>query len=289
VKYAFVDRQRAHWPVVTLCGVVGVSVSGYYASKLRPVREDESGTVSRIWAIHRRSGGAYGWPRVWRSLRAQGVEISKERTRLLMQQHSIRGLGRRRYGVKTKSVQQEVVVANVLNRQFNPLRENEVWTGDITYIRTAEGWLFLALILDLYSRKIVGYALADHLRTTLPLEALRRAQLARRPKPGLLFHSDRGCQYVSQEYRYALAQMGAQPSVSRAGECWDNAPSESCFGSLKVERVHQAKYASIEAAKIDLIDWICWYNTERLHSTLGYLSPATFEQQNINKQNQMAA
>jgi putative transposase len=169
------------------------------------------------------------------------------------------------------------VVSNVLDRQFAAKELNQSWAGDITYIPTAEGWLFLAIVLDLASRKIVGYALADHMRAELAIEALQRAALKRRPSAGFIFHSDRGSQYTSQGFREVLQRFGGTASMSRKGNCWDNAPSESCFGSLKMERVYGAKYATMEEAKADVLDWLSWYNTARLHSSLDYQSPNQFE------------
>jgi putative transposase len=276
VKYAYIQRHSAQWDVATLCDLLAVSVSGYHAFDIRP-EADDTGVLTHIRAQHARSRGAYGCPRIWRSLRGAGIKIGKERTRKLMQTHGIRGRQKRQFVRTTQRDHADPVVANVLNRDFRPAAVNQAWAGDITYIPTAEGWLFLAIVLDLASRKLIGYALADHMRTELALEALKRAAWSRKPREGFLFHSDQGSQYTSAAFRSALADFGGRASMSRRGNCWDNAPSESCFGSLKMERVYGARYATIEDAKADVLDWIRWYNTERLHSSLNFLSPIEFE------------
>jgi putative transposase len=276
VKYAYIKKHSAQWNVAVLCELLEVSTSGYHDFILRPAVDDETCLVTEIRAHHAHSRGAYGWPRIWRALQGAGIAIGKERTRCLMQKHGIRGRQKRQFVRTTQRDYQDPVAANVLDRNFNPSELNQVWAGDITYIPTAEGWLFLAIVLDLASRKIVGYALADHMRSELAIEALTRAAWGRRPTR-FLFHSDQGSQYTSMAFRAALAGFGGKASMSRRGNCWDNAPSESCFGSLKMERVYGAKYETRDRAKADVLDWLCWYNAERLHSSLGYRSPTRFE------------
>jgi len=277
VKYAYIQKHSVKWPVAVLCELLEVSTSGYHDFVGRPEPQDEVRLVTEMRAHHARSRGAYGCPRLWRALRGSGVVIGKERTRRLMQKHGIRGRQKRQYVRTTVRDHKDAVADNVLNRDFTPAQINQVWTGDITYIPTAEGWLFLAIVLDLASRKIVGYALADHMRSELAIEALTRAAWGRKPAAGFLFHSDQGSQYTSTDFRAALKRSGGEASMSRRGNCWDNAPSESCFGSLKTERVYGAKYATIEQAKTDVLDWLRWYNSERLHSSIGYRSPNDFE------------
>jgi putative transposase len=277
VKYAFIRDHAKRWCIEMMCRVLETSVSGYRDFMHRPVAEKRTRLLTHIRAVHERSRGAYGWPRVWRELLAQGVAISKECTRLLMKTHGLRGRQKRKFVVTTQRAAQDPVAQNVLDRGFDVTELNTVWAGDITYIPTAEGWLFLAVVLDLSSRLIVGYAMADHMRTELAIEALTRACWRRKPGAGFIFHSDQGSQYTSAAYRQTLSNFGGVASMSRKGNCWDNAPSESSFGSLKTERVHGAKYQTIEDAKQDVLDWITWYNTERLHSSLGYKSPAAFE------------
>jgi putative transposase len=181
MKYAYIQAQRAQWPVSLVCGLLKVSTNGYHAFIDRPKRDDELRCVTEIRACHARSKGAYGWPRIWRALTQSGLAIGKERTRRLMQKHGIRGRQKRQYVVTSVRDQHDPVASNVLDRRFNPVQINQVWTGDITYIPTAEGWLFLAIVLDLASRKIIGYALANHMRAVLAVEALRRATWARKP------------------------------------------------------------------------------------------------------------
>jgi putative transposase len=277
VKYAFIRDHADRWRVNVMCRVLETSVSGYRDFMRRPAAEEPICLLAHIRAAHQRSRGAYGWSRVWRTLRAQGVSISKERTRLLMRSHGIRGRHKRKFVVTTQRNAQDLVAPNVLDRRFEVAELNTVWAGDITYIPTVQGWLFLAVVLDLSSRLIVGYALAEHMRTELAIEALTRACWRRKPGAGFIFHSDQGSQYTSAAYRQTLSEFGGVASMSRKGNCWDNAPSESSFGSLKTERVHGAKYQTIAAAKQDVLDWITWYNTERLHSSLGFVSPAAFE------------
>ena len=272
-----------------MCRVLETSVSGYRDFMRRPVSEEPARLLAHIRAVHQRSRGAYGWPRVWRALLAQGVVISKECTRLLMKTDGLQGRQKRKFVVTTQRAAQDPVAQNVLDRRFDVIELNTVWAGDITYIPTAEGWLFLAVVLDLASRLIVGYAMADHMRTELAIEALTRACWRRKPGPGFIFHSDRGSQYTSAAYRQKLSEFEGVASMSRKGNCWDNAPSESSFGSLKTERVHGAKYQTIEEAKQDVLDWITWYNTERLHSTLGFKSPAAFEANMIQTHAAIAA
>jgi putative transposase len=195
-----------------------------------------------------------------------------------MQRHDIRGRHKRRYVKTTQRAQAEPVAENLLNRQFTPTAINQTWAGDITYIATDESWLFLATVIDLASRKLVGYALADHMGAELAIEAITRAAWRRKPPPGFIFHSDQGSQYTSAAFRETLRKLGGRPSMSRRGNCWDNAPSESLFGSLKTERILGNRYTSHDEAKADVLQWITWYNNERLHSTLGYLNPTEFEQ-----------
>jgi putative transposase len=278
VKYAYIQEHSAQWKVGMLCEMLEVSTSGYHAFVARPSAEGDTRLLTHIRAQHARSRGAYGWPRMWQAPRKDGIKIGKERTRVLMQRHDIRGRQKRRYVTTTQRAHADPVAENLLNRQFTPTAINQTWAGDITYIATDEGWLFLATVIDLASRKLVGYALADHMRAELAIEALTRAAWRRKPPPGFIFHSDQGSQYTSAAFRETLQQLGGQASMSRRGNCWDNAPSESLFGSLKTERIFDNRYATHEEAKADVLQWIAWYNNERLHSTLGYLNPTEFEQ-----------
>jgi putative transposase len=287
VKYALIRRNRRLWPIRVQCRVLGVSVAGYHehmARRLTVARRrhlsDEALLVHirAVFAAHR---GAYGWPRVWRQLRAEGVRVGKLRVQQLMQRHGIRARGKRRFRVTTDSRHGLPIAPNLLNRSFTVAAPNRVWAGDMTYIQTEEGWLFLAVVLDLFSRRIVGWSLREDMRSELVVDALRMAWLQCSPnrKTELIFHSDRGSQYASSDFNQVLNECSIQPSMSRKGDCWDNACSETLFASLKVERLHGTRFQTIRQAKDETLDWLLWYNRTRLHSTLKYLSPMQFEQQ----------
>jgi putative transposase len=287
VKYALIRRNRRLWPIRVQCQVLGVSVAGYHEHMARRLTialrrhlSDEALLVHirAVFAAHR---GAYGWPRIWRQLRAEGVRVGKLRVQQLMRQHGIRARGKRRFRVTTDSRHGLPIAPNLLNRNFTVAAPNRVWAGDMTYIQTEEGWLFLAVVLDLFSRRIVGWSLREHMRSELAVDALRMAWLQRSPdrKTELIFHSDRGSQYASSDFNQVLNECAIQPSMSRKGDCWDNACSETLFASLKVERLHGQRFQTIRQAKDETLDWLLWYNRTRLHSTLKYVSPMQFEQQ----------
>jgi transposase InsO family protein len=287
VKYALIRRNRRLWPIRVQCQVLGVSVAGYHEHMARRLTialrrhlSDEALLVHirAVFAAHR---GAYGWPRIWRQLRAEGIRVGKRRVQQLMQQHGIRARGKRRFRVTTDSRHGLPIAPNLLNRNFTVPAPNRVWAGDMTYIQTEEGWLFLAVVLDLFSRRIVGWSLREDMRSELAVDALRMAWLQRSPdrKTELIFHSDRGSQYASYDFNQVLNECAIQPSMSRKGDCWDNACSETLFASLKVERLHGQRFQTIRQAKDETLDWLLWYNRTRLHSTLKYVSPMQFEQQ----------
>ena len=287
MKYALIRRNRRLWPIRVQCQVLGVSVAGYHEHMARRLTialrrhlSDEALLVHirAVFAAHR---GAYGWPRIWRQLRAEGVRVGKLRVQQLMQQHGIRARGKRRFRVTTDSRHGLPIAPNLLNRNFTVAAPNRVWAGDMTYIQTEEGWLFLAVVLDLFSRRIVGWSLREDMRSELAVDALRMAWLQRSPdrKTELIFHSDRGSQYASYDFNQVLNECAIQPSMSRKGDCWDNACSETLFASLKVERLHGQRFQTIRQAKDETLDWLLWYNRTRLHSTLKYVSPMQFEQQ----------
>jgi putative transposase len=268
------------------CEVVGVSSSGYFdhaacgrsKDSSRPGgRLSDEAVLAHIKAAHAGSKGEYGWPRIWKELISRGVRVGKDRIQKLMKLHGINARGKRRYVVTTDSKHNLPVAANLLDRNFEPERPNAVWTGDITYIPTNEGWLYLAGVMDLHSRQVVGWSMMAHMQTSLVTDALRMAWFRRHPEPGLIFHSDRGSQYCSHEFQAVLAGYGMRSSMSRKGNCWDNAPSESLWGSLKVGRLHGCKFKTRRQAMDEVIDWLTFYNHRRLHSTLGYISPMQFE------------
>jgi putative transposase len=287
VKYAFIQRHRRVWPIRVQCRVLGVSVSGYhqYLRRLRGIAQrrhlSDEALLVHIRAAYAENRGAYGWPRIWRQLRAQGIRVGKQRVQRLMQAHGIQARGKRRFRVMTTDSRHDLPIApNLLDRNFTVAAPNTAWAGDITYIATEEGWLYLAVVIDLFSRQVVGWSMRPDMRRNLVIDALEMAWYQRRPdkKEGLIFHSDRGSQYASDDFRQVLEEYGITPSMSRKGNCWDNACSETLFGSLKVERLHGQRFATIRQAKDATIAWLLWYNQTRLHSTLNYVSPIRFEQ-----------
>ena len=233
-----------------------------------------------IKAIHAETRGGYGWPRTWKELLARGIRVGKERVQKLMQLHGIRAKGKRRFKVTTDSNHDLPISPNLLNREFAVAAPDKVWVGDITYIATDEGWLFLAVVIDLFSRQVVGWSLREDMTRDIVIDALRMAWFKRHPgkQAGLMFHSDRGSQYASKDFRDVLKEYGISSSMSRRGNCWDNACSETLFGSLKVERLYGQKFKTRREAKDETIAWLLWYNGTRLHSTLDYVSPMKFEQ-----------
>ena len=286
MRYAWITRHKCQWPISLQCEVLGVSASGYFDHVACGGRKDSSrpggrlsdeAALAHIKAAHAGSKGEYGWPRIWKELISRGVRVGKDRIQKLMKLHGIKARGKRRYVVTTDSKHNLPIAANLLDRNFEPERPNAVWTGDITYIPTDEGWLYLAGVMDLHSRHVVGWSMTSHMQTSLVTDALRMAWFRRHPEPGLIFHSDRGSQYCSHEFQAVLAGYGMRSSMSRKGNCWDNAPTESLWGSLKVGRLHRCKFKTRRQAMDEVIDWLTFYNHTRLHSTLGYISPMQFE------------
>jgi transposase InsO family protein len=291
VKYAWIAAHRQEFALVELCTALEVSVSGYRAWQRggTPDRHRLTDTqmVALIRAIHAELKGAYGSPRMVRELRARGFPASKERVERLMREHGIRARHKRRYQVTTDSKHGLPVAENLLDRHFTPTAPNQVWTSDITYLWTDEGWLYLAIVMDLFNREIVGWSLKPRMTADIATDALSMAWFRRRPAPGLLHHSDRGSQYASHAFQAKLREYGMTCSMSRKGNCWDNAPTESWFNSLKNERVHGVRYAShaeMKAASFEYIEM--FYNRKRLHSTLGYRSPMQFLMHWIGQQHQ---
>jgi putative transposase len=234
--------------------------------------------LTHIRAIHAEVKGEYGWPRVWRELHARGARVGKERVRKTMKHHGIKARGKRKFVVTTDSKHGLPIAPNVLERNFTTEAPNQVWTSDITYIQTDEGWLYLSAVIDLFSRQVVGWSMQDHMRSSLVTDALRMAWFRRRPEAGLIFHSDRGSQYCGHEFQGALKEYEMQSSMSRKGDCWDNAVTESLWGRLKVGRLDGLRFATKREAMDEVISWLTFYNRSRLHSTLGYVSPMTFEE-----------
>ena len=279
------------WPISVQCRVLRASIAGYHEHFVRRASDAQRRHLSddallvHIKAIHAETRGGYGWPRTWRELLARGIRVGKERVRKLMQLHGIRAKGKRRFSVTTHSNHNMPIAPNLLDRQFNVAEPDKVWVGDITYIATDEGWLFLAVVIDLFSRQVVGWSLRQDMTRDIVIDALRMAWFKRHPgkRAGLVFHSDRGNQYASEDFRGVLTKYGITASMSRRGNCWadlgfcHNACSETLFGSLKVERLHGQRFVTRRQAKDEVIDWVLWYNRTRLHSTLAYVSPMRFE------------
>lgn len=288
MKYAWIERQHDGWPVEWMCEALGVSSAGYSAWKHGgkcSKRLTDGQLLALIRSIHAETRGAYGAPRIWEELKARGIPAGKERIRKLMQMHGIRARHKRRYRATTDSKHSFPVAPNVLNRQFRTVRPDQAWVADITYLPTAEGWLYLAAVMDLHTRMIVGWAMDSWMTRDLVISALRMAWFRRKPKAGLIHHSDRGSQYASHDYQAVLKEYGITASMSRKGNCWDNAPMESFFNSLKNERTHHQRYATREEARRDTFEYIeVFYNRSRRHSALGYQSPAEFHAAWINQQ-----
>jgi putative transposase len=283
MKYQAIEACKAEFPVSRLCAVLNIAESGYYAwlnqapSAHKQENRELEQSICTVWKQYR---GIYGAPRIHAELQEQGINVGHNRVARLMREAGIQGkTSRKRRPHTTQSDPTHPVAANVLDRQFTATQPNEVWLTDITYIDTAEGFLYLAAVMDLYSRQIVGMAMADHLRTDLVESALDMALTQRRSPRNLLHHSDRGSQYTSLDYQQRLTASYMTVSMSRVGNCWDNAPMESFWATLKRECA-DVVFASHSQARVELFSYIMgFYNRQRRHSTLDYLSPCTFESQ----------
>ena len=282
MKFRIVEDCREDYPVRVICRALDVSASGYYAWRDRPEspRKAENrrllDDIQRLYHEHR---GRYGSPRIQIALGEEGWTVSRGRVARVMRHHGIQAKRRRAFRVCTTDSNHDLPVApNLLNRKFSPGAPRRAWVADISYIPTDEGWLYLAVVLDLFSRKVVGWAMRDHMCTELPPAALMMATQRQKPPRGLIHHSDRGSQYASHDYRKALKNSGLKQPMSGKGNCWDNAPMESFFGTLKSELVHDHRYATRDEAKRDLFAYIeGYYNRRRLHSAIGYITPEQAE------------
>jgi putative transposase len=282
MKYQFIEHHKREFPIVLMCNVLGVSESGFYAWRKRSPcqrqREDARLTeeIRQVFAGHQ---GRYGSPRIHRELQDQGRNTSRKRVARLMREADMSARRKQRRGSTTRRDLSHAVAPNVLNREFTANEPNQKWVTDITYIPTAQNWLYLAVILDVYSRAVVGWSMSACCDEALVESALKMAVAQRRPQAGLLHHSDRGCQYTSHAYRRQLEVLGIVVSMSRKGNCWDNALMESFFGSLKEECVASTVYLTHEQARCSLFEYLeVYYNRQRRHSSLGYVSPFTYEQ-----------
>ena len=293
MKFAFIHAEKASFPVAFICEHIGVSRSGYYAWVDRPSppsTTDDARLAVEIAAAHRGSRGTYGSPRVHAELRARGRRVGKKRVERLMRQNGIRARRKRRFRRTTDSNHLQPIAMNLLSRRFDAPLPNKTWVTDVTYVWTLEGWLYLAAIIDLCSRRVVGWAASANNDRHLALDALSRAMIARKPARGLLHHSDRGSPYASDDYRRTLTAHGATASMSRRGDCWDNAVAESFFATLKGELIDHEVYATRAAAIASIGDYIDnFYNVQRRHSTIGYVSPIEFELKLMLKSKREAA
>lgn len=286
MRYACIARERGAYPVRRMCRLLGVSVAGFYAAQHREpsarARRDQTLRL-QVRAVHTKSRRTYGAPRVHFEVRAHGVPVAKKRVARLMREDGLVGLRPRRWVRTTDSQHAHPVAPNVLNRQFGidqVTGPDQVWVSDLTYVPTREGWLYLAIVLDLASRRVVGWAMRETLEPDIALAALRMALADRRPARGLLHHSDRGSQYACGEYRTLLAAHGLEASMSKKGDCWDNAVAESFFATLETEVIMEADWATRGAARQAIFAYIeTWYNRERRHSSLGYRSPVQYERE----------
>jgi transposase InsO family protein len=287
VKFAFVAAQLVAFPVAVVCRVLHVSTSGYYAwtergASCRSRRDRDLG--AKVRAAHAASKGRYGSPRVHAELRAAGEKVGRKRIARLMKQAHLEGRKRRRFRKTTDSNHRLPIAPNLLKRNFTATAPNQAWVTDITFLWTQQGWLYLAAILDLFSRRVVGWATSPNVDRHLALAALRAALRDRRPSEGLVHHSDRGSTYASGDYRNALEAHGIECSMSRKGDCWDNAVAESFFASLKREVEEIEDLESHAQANVILADYIDkFYNLQRRHSTIGYRSPTEFELMNCKE------
>jgi putative transposase len=288
VTYAWIRAraadERLGWPVAVMCGVLGVSRGGYYGWLRRPPSARaarRAALADRVRAAHAGSRGTYGSPRVHAELEAAGVACCENTVARVMRDLGIRSVASKPFRVRTTDARHGHPVApNLLARDFAADRPDRKWAADVTYVPTGEGWLYVAAVIDLCTRRVVGWAMADHLRAGLCLDALAMALARRRPDAGagLVHHSDRGVQYACGDYRKPLACRGIACSMSRAGDCYDNAAVESFWSTLKRELVHRASYRTRAEAAAAIFEWVeCWYNRKRRHSALGYLSPEEFE------------
>lgn len=283
MKYGRIHELRQQYPVAAMCRMLGVSESGYHAWRKRPPspRAQENARLEvEIKAAHDRTRQTYGPERLQADLADNGIRVGIHRIKRIRQKLGLRCRQKRRFKATTDSRHSLPVAPNLLDRQFAVTAPNRAWVTDITYIPTDEGWLYLAGIKDLFNGELVGYALDARMTQQLVMRALFRAVAAKRPGKGLIHHSDRGSQYCSQGYQKLLRQFGMQVSMSRKGNCWDNAPMESCWGILKTEFVHHQRFATREQAKREITGYIeIFYNRIRKQVRLGHLSPAAFSQQ----------
>ena len=281
MRFAFIDAERAVFPIERLCRTLGVSVSGYFAWRTRPPsRHDREDAIllTHVRSAFAMSNGTYGSPRMTRELQDDGFAVGRHRVARLMRENGLRARMKRRFRRTTDSHHAWPIAPNLLEQDFTATRPNQKWVADISYVWTREGWLYLAVVLDLFSRRVVGWATSDRLHKELAQTALRRAIAVRRPPPDLIHHADRGSQYCSIAYRSELRRHGIRASMSGKGNCYDNAPVESFFKTLKAEMVWRTVFHTRAQANAAIGRYVdAFYNPVRRHSTLDYISPIAFE------------
>lgn len=281
MKYAWIDLHRDEFAVTRMCRLLNVSRSGYCQWRVRPVSARAASNEAldvKVAAIHGASDQTYGRPRIVHELREQGLAIGHERIRRSLKRQALMPVYKKPYRVTTDSNHNKPLAPNVLDRRFDRWAPNQAWVGDITYVHTAQGWLYLATIIDLSKRRVVGWSMSTRINTDLVCDALTMAYWQRKPAPGLIMHTDRGSQYAGKKYRQLISDYGIVASMSRRANCWDNAAMESFFKTLKVERVHRQKYTTRAEARLDIVNWIeGFYNRFRRHSSIGYQTPVAAE------------
>ncbi len=287
----FIDAHRKDLGIEPICRELAIAPSSYHTHAARltdaskrsaRARRDEELRV-QIERVHTASFGLYGSRKIWHQMRREGIKVAKCTVERLMRTMGLAGIRRGKKTITTVSNPKAPCPLDKVNRAFKVARPNALWVVDFTFVRTDEGWLYLAVVIDLFSRQIVGFAMHERMTRQLVIDALRMAWFRRGPASGLIFHSDRGSQYASGDYQKQLKAFGMLGSMSRKGDCWDNAVTETLFGSLKVERLHGLRFGTRRAAKDEVMDWLQFYNHRRLHSTLGYLSPMNFEKAQANE------
>jgi len=281
MRFGFIDAEKANYPVELLCRVLGVSKQGYYAWRKRPPStraHKDAADAALIREAHRQSSSRSGYRRIWHELKRAGASIGKHRVARLMRQELLYGKPRKSYRLTTDSSHRLGFAPNILGREFSATLPNTVWLSDITYIPTGEGFLYLTAVLDLHSRLVVGWSMSDGLDAEATVQALQMAIEQRKPPRGLIVHSDRGLQYASGVFRTVLECNGFRQSMSRKANCWDNAPMESFFGTLKRELVNDARFKTHSEARTAIFEFVeMFYNRQRLHSALGYATPLEYD------------